>query len=164
MGWLNERSQQQIFQLFGRSALYICDRCGRPIWPGELPVIKPKGGYYELPYSVNPYGSRYSRPKITYCGDCDRVRRGLELLGVLDGQTTITTGPTPEQVRKWVMRMIIKRPTKEWTTGIIVKKLRSRAEGKMISTAVRDLQEQGKLKRVKRRLVLTKKSKKEDAS
>jgi hypothetical protein len=161
VGWLNERSQQQIFQLFGRSALYICDRCGRPIWAGELPVVRPKGGYYELPKSVNQYGSRYSRPKLTYCQDCDRIRRGLEPRGA--ETATTPTEPTMDDVKKWVMKLITKRPDKGWKVFMVVKRLRSRAEGKMISTAIRELKQVGKLKRIKRCLIPAKISKKGDA-
>lgn len=76
MGYINVVEQGHIKELYGHAAEYRCNECNRLIWVHEMPVVDPKGGYYELPPSINSFGSRYSRPKVTFCTDCDLVRRG----------------------------------------------------------------------------------------
>lgn len=149
MGVLNSFERRCLEALYGRSALYRCNKCTRPIWSTEIPIVDPKGGYFKLPPSVNTFGSKYSKPKVTYCRECDLIRRGK----------VVTDAPTEKavsskEVRIAIIKLIRAKPKKEWTNGLLIRKFAGTYEAPMIREAIKVLRRKGRLVRKQRRLVL----------
>lgn len=139
MGWMNEFEQQHILSLYGKQARYRCNSCRRVIWVEEMEVTDPKGGYYRLPSNAL-YGSRYSRPKVTHCQQCDAVRRGkrpkedysAEAIGK---SSSVAAG----DVKGWVLKQIQDAPKAEWRIRKLIKMWPGKADKVAIRSAVKEL-------------------------
>lgn len=155
MGWLNEFEQQKVLSLYGRQSQYRCNNCRRLIWLQELEVVDPKGGYHSLGPKAT-YGSKYSRPKVCYCPECDRIRRGKA--PVANVPASATNGAS---VSEWILQQLKENPRGEWKARKLIKLYPGSGDtNTLIREAVRELKKEKKIARVGGYLVIKLKEKK----